>query len=72
MRFPTICLLAALICLATSCKRIEAKLDRLARLAGITTPAEADTPKKKAEPVLTPEQQALEAKVLSPALFLKP
>jgi peptidoglycan/xylan/chitin deacetylase (PgdA/CDA1 family) len=68
MRFPTICLLAALICLATSCKRIEAKLDRLARLAGITTPAE-EAPKKKAAPVLTPEQQALEAKVLNSAVF---
>ncbi|GEP41193.1 polysaccharide deacetylase family protein [Brevifollis gellanilyticus] len=69
MRFSTICLLAALSCLAPSCKRLEAKLDRLARLAGITTPAEEEAQKKKAEPVLTPEQQALEAKVLNSAVF---
>lgn len=67
MRFPTICLLAALTCLAPSCKRIEAKLDRLARLAGITTPVQET--EKKADPVLTPEQQALEAKVLNSAVF---
>ncbi len=67
MRLLPICLLAALTCL-TSCKRVEAKLDRLARLAGLTTPAE-EAPKKKAEPVLTPEQQALEAKVLNSAVF---
>ena len=69
MRFLTICLLAALTGLfTTSCKRLEAKLDRLARLAGITTPGE-EVAKKKAEPVLTPEQQALEAKVLNSAVF---
>jgi peptidoglycan/xylan/chitin deacetylase (PgdA/CDA1 family) len=67
MRFLPICFLAALTCL-TSCKRVEAKLDRLARLAGLTTAAE-EVPKKKAEPVLTPEQQALEAKVLNSAVF---
>jgi peptidoglycan/xylan/chitin deacetylase (PgdA/CDA1 family) len=67
MRFLPICLLAALTCLS-SCKRIESKLDRLARLAGLTTPVE-EAPKKKAEPVLTPEQQALEAKVLNSAVF---
>jgi peptidoglycan/xylan/chitin deacetylase (PgdA/CDA1 family) len=67
MRLLPICLLAALTSL-TSCKRIEAKLDRLARLAGLTTPTD-EAPKKKAEPVLTPEQQALEAKVLNSAVF---
>lgn len=67
MRLLPICLLAALTCL-TSCKRIEAKLDRLARLAGLTTPTE-EAPKKKAEPELTPEQQALEAKVVNSAVF---
>lgn len=75
MRFSTLNLcflaIAALGCLATSCKRIEAKLDRLARLSGITSPAEEEAAKKKekAEPVLTPEQQALEAKVLNSAVF---
>jgi peptidoglycan/xylan/chitin deacetylase (PgdA/CDA1 family) len=67
MRLLPICLLAAFTCL-TSCKRIEAKLDRLARLAGLTTPAE-ESPKKKAEPELTPEQVALEARVLNSAVF---
>ena len=58
MRLPLICLLSALLPLATSCKRIEAKLDRLARAAGIT--AEPPPPAKPAEPVLTPEQQGEE------------
>jgi len=51
----------------TSCKRIEAKLDRMAQTAGIT---QKPQPKPKAaEPVLTPEQQAIEARLHASAVF---
>lgn len=68
MRLPLICLLAALLPLATSCKRIEAKLERLARTAGITTEP-PPAPKPKPADTLTPEQQAMEARVLNSAIF---
>ena len=62
-------LLALSVCL-TSCKRIEAKLDRLARLAGITA-AQPDKPKvtHPAEEKLTPEQEALESRLKGSAVF---
>lgn len=62
-------LLVLLSCL-TSCKRIEAKLDRLARLAGITV-AQPDRPKvtQPAEEKLTPEQEALESRLRGSAVF---
>jgi peptidoglycan/xylan/chitin deacetylase (PgdA/CDA1 family) len=69
MRLIPICLLAALLLPATSCKRIEAKLDRLARAAGITAESSPQAKTKPAEPVLTPEQQAIEARVLNSAIF---
>jgi len=67
MRIISTLLLAAILPLSTSCKRIEAKLDRLARAAGITT--EDAKPVKATEPALTPEQQAMEARLLNSAVF---
>jgi peptidoglycan/xylan/chitin deacetylase (PgdA/CDA1 family) len=55
------CLLALL--LLPSCKRIEDKLQRLAEKSG-TAPAKAE----KAEPALTPEQQAIEKKLAESAM----
>ncbi len=62
-------LLAISVCL-TSCKRIEAKLDRLAKLAGITA-AQPDKHKVTytAEEKLTPEQEALESRLKGSAVF---
>lgn len=51
-----------------ACKRVEAKLDRLARAAGLTE----DPPpvvEAKEEPALTPEQQAIEARAQNNAIF---
>ncbi len=67
-RLP-ICLLAMLLCMANSCKRIEAKLERLARAAGISANSPSPAESKPAEAAVTPEQQALETRVLSSALF---
>jgi peptidoglycan/xylan/chitin deacetylase (PgdA/CDA1 family) len=55
------CLLALLV--MPSCKRIEDKLQRLAEKSG-AAPAKAE----KAEPVLTPEQQAIEKKLAESAM----
>jgi peptidoglycan/xylan/chitin deacetylase (PgdA/CDA1 family) len=68
MRLLLTCLLAALLSLTSSCKRIEAKLERLARTAGITSEPPPAT-KPKAVETLTPEQQAMEARVLNSAIF---
>ncbi len=69
MRPFSLCLIAFLLVQLTSCKRIEAKLERLARAAGVTTePAPAVKP-KPTEPELTPEQKAMEARVLNSAIF---
>lgn len=53
----------------SSCKRIEAKLDRIARAAGLTTEAAQPTKPKPPEVPLTPEQQAIEARALNNAIF---
>ena len=55
------CLLALLV--LPACKRIEDKLQRLAEKSG-TAPAKAE----KAEPALTPEQQAIEKKLAESAM----
>lgn len=55
------CLLALLV--MPSCKRIEDKLQRLAEKSG-AAPAKAE----KTEPVLTPEQQAIEKKLAESAM----
>ncbi len=72
MRVFLLLALAAAVCLApTACKRVEAKLDRLARAAGITTepPPAVESKATPAEPALTPEQQALEARLQNNAIF---
>ncbi|MBB5038128.1 polysaccharide deacetylase family protein [Prosthecobacter dejongeii] len=51
----------------TACKRIESKLDRLARAAGITQ--DPPPPPKVAEPVLTPEQEAMEKRLQESSVF---
>jgi peptidoglycan/xylan/chitin deacetylase (PgdA/CDA1 family) len=53
----------------TSCKRIEAKLERLARAAGITNEPTPEAKPKTTESELTPEQKAMEARVLNSAIF---
>ncbi len=69
MRPALLCLLPLLL-VFSSCKRLESKLDRLARLAGITTAEPAPTtPPPPAETPLTAEQQALEARVRSSTVF---
>jgi peptidoglycan/xylan/chitin deacetylase (PgdA/CDA1 family) len=51
----------------SACKRIESKLDRLARAAGITEePAKSSA---KAPEVLTPEQEAMEKRLKDSAVF---
>lgn len=68
MRLLTTILLATLA-LGTlpSCKRIEAKLRRLAEQSGVT-PKPSEAP-KSAEPVLTPEEQAMEKKLQEATLL---
>ncbi|HCN30011.1 MAG TPA: hypothetical protein DIT64_14995 [Verrucomicrobiales bacterium] len=62
----TYLMLALLACAPPSCKRVEAKLDRLARAAGLI---EEPPPPKPAEPVLTPEELALEQRLQDGAAF---
>ncbi len=50
----------------TSCKRIEDKLRRLAQQSGVAPKPPA--PQKSAEPVLTPEEEAIEKKLHESAL----
>jgi peptidoglycan/xylan/chitin deacetylase (PgdA/CDA1 family) len=59
-----IAVLCALTLLPVSCKRIEDKLDRLAKAAGLV-----QEPPKPAEPELTPEQLAMEKRLLDAAAF---
>ncbi|MDI1312327.1 polysaccharide deacetylase family protein [Prosthecobacter sp.] len=49
-----------------SCKRIEAKLQRLAEQSGVTPKPPSPTPE---EPALTPEEQAIEKKLQETALL---
>ncbi len=56
-----LCLLALV---PVSCKRIQGKLDRLAKTAGLV-----EEPPKPAEPGLTPEQVAMEKRLLDAAAF---
>lgn len=56
-----LCLLALL---PVSCKRVQDKLDRLAKAAGLV-----EEPPKPAEPDLTPEQLAMEKRLLDAAAF---
>ncbi|MCA1964911.1 MAG: polysaccharide deacetylase family protein [Prosthecobacter sp.] len=68
---PVLCLsLLLLPPILGSCKRLESKLDRLARLAGLTVEeAPKQRPTAPPEAPLSPEQQALEARVLNSAVF---
>lgn len=50
-----------------SCKRIQDKLERLAEKSGAVTPKK--TAPKKAEPVLTPEQIAIQKKLQDPVMM---
>lgn len=60
-------LCAAFLFTGTGCKRIQQKMDRLAHAAGIAK--EEPAPPKPAEPVLTPEQLAMEKRVQDAALL---
>ncbi len=67
---PVTFFLTSLACLAllaggTGCKRIQSKLDRLSKAAGL----EAPEPPKPAEPPLTEEEKMLEKKVQETAVF---
>ncbi len=64
--FPLIFAVLALGVLP-SCKRIEAKLRRLAEQSGVTP--KPPPPPKPEEPVLTPEEQAIEKKLHETALL---
>lgn len=66
MRSSLFLLLALLALGLPACKRIEAKLDRLARAAGLK---QEPPPAAKAEPRLTPEQEAMEKRVQDSAVF---
>lgn len=67
---PLLLTFTALLALAvTSCKRIESKLDRLAQAAGITKEPEPAAKAKSTEPVLTPEQEAMEKRLQESAVF---
>lgn len=68
MRLLSTILLAALaLGSLPSCKRIEDKLRRLAEQSGVSPKAEV--PDKPAEPVLTPEEQAIEKKLQESAML---
>lgn len=69
MRFAFTFLLV-LLALGTlpSCKRIEAKLRRLAEQSGVTPKPPPPPPPKPEEPVLTPEEQAIEKKLQETAM----
>lgn len=69
MRSISFLFLSVFIINAPSCKRIEAKLDRIARAAGLTSEAAQPTKPKPPEAPLTPEQQAIEARALNSAIF---
>lgn len=69
MRLFSLCSFIVFLVPLTSCKRIEAKLDRLARAAGLTQEPTPAAKPKNAEPELTPEQKAMEARVLNSAIF---
>ncbi len=69
MRATLFLSLPILIFSFSSCKRIEAKLDRIARAAGITHEPAQPTKSKQPEAPLTPEQQAIEARALNNAIF---
>jgi peptidoglycan/xylan/chitin deacetylase (PgdA/CDA1 family) len=69
MRPITLSLFVLLSIQLTSCKRIEAKLERLARAAGITNEPTPAAKPKTTELELTPEQKAMEARVLNSAIF---
>ena len=67
MRFVLPLILAVLALGALpSCKRIEAKLRRLAEQSGVTP---KPAPPKPAEPELTPEEQAIEKKLQETAML---
>ncbi len=69
MRSFTLSLSILLLIGLPACKRIESKLDRLARAAGITQePPPAPKPKEAAH-VLTPEQEAMEKRLQDSAVF---
>jgi peptidoglycan/xylan/chitin deacetylase (PgdA/CDA1 family) len=69
MRPALLCLLTLLL-VFSSCKRLESKLERLARLAGINTAASTSTQPTPSEDIpLTAEQQALEARVRNSTVF---
>ena len=69
MRFAFSLILVVLAFAALpSCKRIEAKLRRLAEQSGVTPKPPPQAPKVE-EPVLTPEEQAIEKKLQETALL---
>ncbi len=69
MRPALLCLLT-LLPVFSSCKRLESKLERLARLAGLTTNEVATRqPTPGADAPLTAEQQELEARVRNSTVF---
>jgi peptidoglycan/xylan/chitin deacetylase (PgdA/CDA1 family) len=53
----------------SSCKRIEAKLDRIARAAGITHEPAQPMASRPPEATLTPDQQDIERRALNNAIF---
>lgn len=69
MRYLTLSLSLLLLAGLPACKRIESKLDRLARAAGITQEPPPEAKKANVEPVLTPEQEAMEKRLQDNAVF---
>lgn len=69
MRHITLSLSLLMVLSLPACKRIESKLDRLARAAGITQEAPPIPAAKPAEAPLTPEQEAMERRLQDSAVF---
>lgn len=69
MRYLTLSFSLLVVLGLSSCKRIESKLDRLARAAGITQEPPPEAKKAHAETPLTPEQEAMEKRLQDNAVF---
>lgn len=69
MRYFTLSLSLLLSVGLPACKRIESKLDRLARAAGLTQEPPPAAKPKAPEPVLTPEQLEMEKRLRDSSVF---
>ncbi|TDU69238.1 polysaccharide deacetylase [Prosthecobacter fusiformis] len=69
MRYFTLSLSILLLAGLPACKRIESKLDRLARAAGITPELPPEQKTALVEAPLTPEQEAMEKRLQESAVF---